>query len=80
MKGVDVSEQQQPPLESEEQTHQLGYEQLLADKVEKLKELLKRKPGQKHYKQSLMAFLDADAKAEKALLRQLKCGPKDLRH
>jgi hypothetical protein len=75
MEGVDVSEEQQPMLESEEQPPQLDYERLLADKTEKLEELLKRKPGQKHYKQSLKAFLDADAKAQKALLRQLKGAP-----
>jgi hypothetical protein len=42
------------------------------DKADKLQELLQRKPGQKHYKRSLMAFLDADAKAQKALLHQLQ--------
>jgi hypothetical protein len=79
MKGVDVSEEQEPQLESEEQPPMLKYEQLLADKAEKLQELLKRKPGQKHYKRSLKAFLDADAKAQKALLRRLQRPPENLR-
>jgi hypothetical protein len=78
MKGVDVSEEQQPQLESEKLPPRLRYEQLLADKAEKLQELLKRKPGQKHYKRSLKAFLDADAKAQKALLHQLKGEPENL--
>jgi hypothetical protein len=41
---------------------------LLADKAEKLEELKRRKPGQKGYKRTLKAFLDADAAAQKALL------------
>ena len=74
-----MSEEQLPQLEAEKRPlHQLGYEQLLADKAERLEELLKRKPGQKHYKRSLKAFLDADAKAQKALLHQLKGEPENL--
>ena len=47
------------------------YEELLAVKASRLEDLLKRKPGQKHYKRSLKAFLDADAKAQKALLQRV---------
>jgi hypothetical protein len=41
---------------------------LLADKAGKLEELKRRKPGQKGYKRTLKAFLEADAAAQKALL------------
>jgi hypothetical protein len=41
---------------------------LLADKAAKLEELKRRKPGQKGYKRTLKAFLDADAAAQKVLL------------
>jgi hypothetical protein len=73
-----VSEEQQPQLQGGEQLPQLDYEQLLAEKAEKLQELLKRKPGQKHYRRSLKAFLDVDAKAQKALLQQLQGTPDKL--
>lgn len=45
---------------------------LKADKADKLKQLMKRKPGQKGYKRSLKAFLEADAKFEKHLIKRLK--------
>lgn len=48
------------------------YERLLAEKADRLADLLKRKPGQKQYRASLKAFLEADAKAEKALVRQVE--------
>jgi hypothetical protein len=57
---------------SEQETFKPTYEKLLADKAEKLQDLMRRKPSQKHYKHSLKAFLDADAKAEKALLAHLE--------
>jgi hypothetical protein len=46
-------------------------ERLLADKAEALEDLRHRKPGEKNYKRSLKAFLDADAKAQKVLLEKL---------
>jgi hypothetical protein len=48
-----------------------GCRRLLEDKAEKLEDLRKRKPGQKNYKRSLRAFLEADAKAQKALLARI---------
>jgi hypothetical protein len=48
------------------------YQRLLMEKAEKLADLRNRKPGQKHYKRSLKAFLDADAKAQTALLLQIQ--------
>jgi hypothetical protein len=47
------------------------YQQLLADKAERLADLKARKPGQKGYKRSLKAFLDADAAAQNSLLERL---------
>jgi hypothetical protein len=47
------------------------YIQLLAEKAEKLRDLEKRKPGQKGYRRSLHAFLDADAKAQELLLEHI---------
>lgn len=47
------------------------YRRLLEDKAEKLTDLMKRSPGQKHYKRSLTAFLEADAKAQKALMKHI---------
>lgn len=47
------------------------YEQLLAEKAGKLEELRRRKPGQKHYKRSLRAYLDADAAVQSALLSRI---------
>jgi hypothetical protein len=41
---------------------------LLADKAEKLEALKRRKPGQKGYRRTLKAFLDADAAVQKVLL------------
>jgi hypothetical protein len=48
------------------------YLRLLAEKAEKLEDLRKRHPGGKHYKRSLRAFLEADAKAQKALLKVIE--------
>ena len=45
------------------------YERLLAEKADRLADLLKRKPGQKQYRASLKAFLEADARAQKVLLQ-----------
>ena len=57
---------------NDEQPASPEYQQLLAAKASQLEDLLKRKPGQKHYKRSLKAFLEADAKAQKALLLRLE--------
>lgn len=46
------------------------FEELQRLKSECLKQLLKRKPGQKHYKRVLRAYLDADAHLQKALLER----------
>jgi hypothetical protein len=48
-----------------------GCRELLADKAEKLEELQRRKPGQKGYKRSLRAFLEADAAVQSALLAHI---------
>ena len=48
------------------------YRRLLAEKSDRLADLMKRKPGQKHYKQSLKAFLEADAKAQAALINRIE--------
>jgi len=39
--------------------------------AERLRELLKRRPGQSHYRRSLRAFLDADAHLQNAILARL---------
>ena len=39
-------------------------------KSERLVELLKAKPGQKHYKRALRAYLDVDGDLQTALLRR----------
>ena len=57
---------------SEEQAAQAGYERLLAEKAERLEELLKRKPGQKGYKRRLRAFLEADAQTQRLLLDHIE--------
>ena len=48
------------------------YERLLAEKTDRLADLLKRKPRQKQYRASLKAFLEADAKAQKALFKRME--------
>lgn len=45
---------------------------LSADKASKLKALMKRKPGDKGYKRLLKAYLEADAKFEKVLMKRLR--------
>jgi hypothetical protein len=40
-------------------------------KAERLRELLKRRPGQKHYKRALRAYLDADGGLLRALMERL---------
>jgi hypothetical protein len=54
------------------------YERLLAEKADRLADLFTRKPGQKQYKASLKAFLEADAKAQKALFKwvELRAEPR----
>ena len=47
------------------------YVGLLADKAKKLEDLQKCKCSQKGYKKALREFLDADAKAEEALLKHI---------
>jgi len=47
------------------------YRSFLADKAEKLADLMKLKPGQAGYVESLKAYLEANAAAERALLRRL---------
>jgi hypothetical protein len=42
--------------------------------AERLGELLQRRPGQKRYRRSLRAFLDADAALQNAKLRRLDQG------
>ncbi len=39
--------------------------------AERLRELLKRRPGQSQYRRSLRAFLDADANLQNAILARL---------
>jgi hypothetical protein len=38
---------------------------------ERFRELLKRRPGQRRYRRSLRAFLDADANLQNAILARL---------
>lgn len=52
------------------------YRRLIEEKAEKLEDLRKRKPGQKNYKQSLKAFLEADARTQKALLAHIEREPR----
>jgi hypothetical protein len=52
------------------------YRRLIAEKAEKLEDLRKCKPGQKHYRRSLKEFLEADAKTQKALLQQIEREPR----
>jgi hypothetical protein len=54
-----------------DQVFDADYQDLLAEKAQRLTDLLKRKPGQKGYKRSLRAFLEVDAAAERALLPQI---------
>jgi hypothetical protein len=39
--------------------------------AERLRELMKRRPGQSQYRRSLRAFLDADANLQTAILKRL---------
>lgn len=52
------------------------YRRLVQKKAERLEDLRKRKPGQKNYKRSLKAFLEADAKTQKALMQQIEREPR----
>jgi hypothetical protein len=40
-------------------------------KDETLKELLARKPGQKHYRRALKAYLEADSALQRAIIERL---------
>jgi hypothetical protein len=51
------------------------HRRLLAEKAERLADLQARKPGQKGYKRSLRAFLEADAAAQQALLDRIEAVP-----
>lgn len=51
------------------------YKSFLADKAEKLAKLMKLKPGQTGYAESLKAYLEANAAAEQAILRRLDRDP-----
>ena len=48
------------------------FKSLHRAKATRLKELMKRKPGQKGYKQALKAYLDADGALQKAIIKQLQ--------
>lgn len=50
----------------------MEFEELRAEKADRLKELMKRKPGEKGYKRSLKAYLEADAEFEKVLMKRLR--------
>jgi hypothetical protein len=52
------------------------YRRLVEEKAEMLEDLRKRKPGQKNYKRSLKAFLEADAKTQKALIERIEREPR----
>jgi hypothetical protein len=47
------------------------YRRLLAEKADRLDDLMHGKPGQPQYRTMLRAFMDADAKAEKALVKMV---------
>jgi hypothetical protein len=50
-------------------------------KSETLKDLLQHKPGQKHYRRVLRAYLEADAALQRAIIGVLQTGYRaDLRH
>jgi hypothetical protein len=48
------------------------YPRLLAEKAERLADLRGRSPGQKGYKHSLQAYLDADAAAQEILIDRIE--------
>jgi hypothetical protein len=48
------------------------FKHLLDEKAERLSELQKRKPGQKHYKRALKAFLEMDAEVQRVLLSRVE--------
>ena len=47
------------------------FKSLQRTKAARLRELMKRKPGQKGYKQALRAYLDADGELQKAIIKRL---------
>jgi hypothetical protein len=48
------------------------FAQLRRAKDETLKELLARKPGQKHYRRALKAYLEADDALQRAIIQRLE--------
>jgi hypothetical protein len=54
------------------ETDEAAIERLRGAKAERLKALLAKKPGQKHYKRALRAFLEVDDELEKA--REVRLG------
>jgi hypothetical protein len=54
------------------QTGVTPLDSLRQAKAESLKALMKKKPGQKHYKRTLRAFLEADQKLTDAIETQLE--------
>lgn len=47
------------------------FSRLQRDKEERLKDLLKLKPGQKHYHRALKTYLEADALLQRAIIERL---------
>jgi predicted component of type VI protein secretion system len=52
------------------------YERLLMEKTAKLADLQSQKPGHKHYKRSLKAFLEADAQLQRVLMQRIEQEPR----
>ena len=48
-----------------------AFPQLRLAKEESLRDLLKRKPGEKHYRRSLKTYLEADHALQTAIIRRL---------
>lgn len=47
------------------------FSRLQQAKDESLKDLLRRKPGQKHYRRALKAYLEADDALQRAIIQRL---------
>jgi len=50
----------------------MKLQRLIERRADALQALLGRKPGQKHYRQALKAFLEADTRLEKARMSSIE--------
>jgi hypothetical protein len=62
-------------IDQDQATSRDAFKRLEGAKADRLKQLLKRKPGHKGYRSALRAYLEADAELQRAIIEQLTARP-----